>query len=142
MFVKEKAAEHGQALLRQQAEAEKKKAEMAAAKSQQVAEFLEDMLQGVAPSVALGRDTAMLQEILDKTAERVGQELTNQPEVEMELCLILARSYGTTWGTSFGAKANWWKPKRSSVKLWRCGGNWWVTSTRKWRVCSTTWPWY
>ncbi|MBI3850249.1 MAG: serine/threonine protein kinase [Verrucomicrobia bacterium] len=56
-----------------------------AAKSKQVAEFLKDMLKGIGPSVALGRDTTMLREILDKTAERVGRDLTNQPEVEAEL---------------------------------------------------------
>ena len=32
------------------------------------------MLNGVGPSVALGRDTKMLREILDKTAERLGIE--------------------------------------------------------------------
>jgi serine/threonine protein kinase len=56
-----------------------------AAKSQQVAQLLKDMLKSVGPSVALGRDTAMLKEILDKTAERLGSDLTNQPEVEAEL---------------------------------------------------------
>jgi serine/threonine protein kinase len=73
----------------QQAEIDKTKAQAEAEKSRQVTQFLEDMLQGVGPSVARGRDTAMLQEILDRTAERVGDELTNQPEVESELrCLI------------------------------------------------------
>src|SRR2546427_6985046 len=56
-----------------------------AAKSQQVARFLQDMLNGVGPAVALGRDTRMLQEILDKTAERLGKDLGNQPEVEAAL---------------------------------------------------------
>ena len=35
----------------------------------------------------------MLREILDKTAERVGKDLTNQPEVEIELRLTLAQTY-------------------------------------------------
>ena len=43
------------------------------------------MLQGVGPSVALGRDTTMLREILDKTGERLDKELKGQPEVEAEL---------------------------------------------------------
>ena len=72
------AAERTQNQLRQQAQAEAKK-------SEQVAQFLKDMLQGVGPSVALGRDTTMLKEILDKTAERVGKDLKGQPEVEIEL---------------------------------------------------------
>jgi len=58
-----------------------------------VAQFLKDMLAGVGPSVALGRDTKMLKEILDKTAERVGKDLTNQPEVEIELRQIMASTY-------------------------------------------------
>jgi hypothetical protein len=51
----------------------------------QITRFLEDMLQGVGPSVALGRDTAMLREILDKASDRVGRELTTQPETRAEL---------------------------------------------------------
>jgi len=47
------------------------------------------MLQGVGPSVALGEDTKMLRGILDRTDERVGKEMTNQPEVEAELCSII-----------------------------------------------------
>jgi eukaryotic-like serine/threonine-protein kinase len=79
------AARANEASLRLQAEADEKKAQTEAAKSRQVAQFLEDMLQGVGPSVALGRDTTMLREILDKTAERVGKDLKDQPEVEAEL---------------------------------------------------------
>jgi eukaryotic-like serine/threonine-protein kinase len=86
-------AEREQSRLRQQAQADQKKAETEAAKSQQVATFLQDMLKGVGPSAALGRDTTMLREILDKTAERVGRDFTNQPEVEVELRAILARTY-------------------------------------------------
>jgi tetratricopeptide (TPR) repeat protein len=52
------------------------------------------MLQGVGPSVALGRDTTMLREILDKTAGRVDEDLTNQPETAIELRTTLAASYG------------------------------------------------
>ncbi len=65
----------------------------ASVKSQQVTRFLETMLNGVGPSVARGRDTKMLQEILDETAARVGKELADQPEVEAELCNILAKLY-------------------------------------------------
>jgi tetratricopeptide (TPR) repeat protein len=43
------------------------------------------MLKGVGPSVALGRDTAMLREILDGTARRLDTELRDQPEVAAEL---------------------------------------------------------
>jgi serine/threonine protein kinase len=62
-------------------------------KSTQVAQFMKEMLQGAGPSKSLGRDPTMLKEILDKTAERLGKELTNQPEVELELREILAGTY-------------------------------------------------
>ncbi|HWY29995.1 MAG TPA: hypothetical protein VNX46_04540, partial [Candidatus Acidoferrum sp.] len=70
---------------RHEAEADKQKAQIEAIKSKQATQFLEDMLQGVGPSVARGRDTTMLREILDRTAERVGIQQTNQPAVEAEL---------------------------------------------------------
>ncbi len=71
----------------------RREAEDASAKSQQVTKFLEDMLNGVAPSVALGRDTTTLRAILDQTAERVGKEMTNQPAVEAELRTLIGRLY-------------------------------------------------
>jgi tetratricopeptide (TPR) repeat protein len=72
---------------------ERNKAEAEAQKSRQVAQFLTDMLRGVGPSVALGRDTTMLREILDKTAERVGQDLKTEPEVEAELRSTIGEVY-------------------------------------------------
>lgn len=70
-----------------------KEARREATTSKQVASFLRDMLAGVEPSVALGRDTTILREILDKTAERVDQELQDQPEVRAELKDTLAVVY-------------------------------------------------
>jgi tetratricopeptide (TPR) repeat protein len=64
-----------------------------AARSEQVAHFLEDMLKGVGPSVALGRDTTMLREIVDKTAERIQTDLKDQPDVQIELDLTLTEVY-------------------------------------------------
>ena len=49
----------------QRAVAAEQKAKVEANKSWQVAQFLKDMLQGVGPSVARGRDAPMLREILD-----------------------------------------------------------------------------
>ena len=77
----------------QQAEADKEKAQTETAKSDQVTQFLENMMKGVGPSVALGRDTTMLREILDKTIDRVGKELTNQPAVEAELQSVIGQVY-------------------------------------------------
>src|SRR5205823_7439272 len=62
-------------------------------KSQQVTKFLEEMLQGVGPSVALGEDTKMLRRILDQTAQRVGKEMADQPLVEAELRNITGKLY-------------------------------------------------
>jgi eukaryotic-like serine/threonine-protein kinase len=64
-----------------------------AAKSRQVAEFLEEMLAGVGPSVALGRDTTLLREILDKAAGRIDEGLESQPEVQADLRMTLAEVY-------------------------------------------------
>jgi len=76
-----------------QAEIDKAKAQTEAVRSRQATSFLEEMLQGVGPSVARGRDTTMLREILDRTAERVGTQLTNQPSVEAELCTLIGQLY-------------------------------------------------
>jgi serine/threonine protein kinase len=82
-----------EAALRLQAQADQKKAQTEAAKSEQVAQLLKKMLKGVGPSVAMGRDTTMLREILDKTADNIRHDLTNQPEVAMEMCSTLAATY-------------------------------------------------
>ena len=86
MFFKASAAEKAQSQERQKAEAE-------AGKSRQIAKFLQNMLKGVGPSAALGRDTAMLREILDNTADQVGENLQDQPEVEAELRTIIGDVY-------------------------------------------------
>ena len=78
---------------RLRAVAAENRAQAAAGKSEQVAQFLKDMLKGVGPSVAMGRDTTMLKEILDKTAERVGKDLKDQPEIEAELRSTLGEVY-------------------------------------------------
>ena len=69
------------------------RAQTEAAKSQEVAQFLKDMLKAAEPSFALGRDTTMMREILDQTAERVGRDLGTQPEVEAELRGTLGEVY-------------------------------------------------
>ncbi|MBC8423807.1 serine/threonine protein kinase [bacterium] len=75
------------------AERESARARLAARESEQIAAFLTEMLQGVGPSVARGSDTRMLREILDHTAERIGEELADQPEVEATLRTVLGRTY-------------------------------------------------
>ncbi len=72
----------------------RREAEAASTKSQQVTKFLQEMLQGVGPSVALGEDTKLLRRILDQTVGRVGKEMADQPEVEAELRNIIGGLYG------------------------------------------------
>ena len=90
-------AEQAQSQLRQQAETNANKARAEARKSEQIALFLKTMLKGVGPSAARGRDTAMLNEILDKTAERVGTDFKDTPEVEAELRTTLGDVYDSIY---------------------------------------------
>ncbi len=87
------AAEQEQARLRQQAQANEEKAQTAAATSQQVVQFFEEMLEGVGPEVAKGRDATILKEILDKTVQRLGTELTNQPAIESDMRDAVSKVY-------------------------------------------------
>lgn len=78
---------------RQRAEANEKKAHLEATKSRQVAQFLEDMLKSVGPGVALGRDTMLLREILDKTVEHLSRDLQDQPDVEADLRTTIGKVF-------------------------------------------------
>jgi len=64
--------------------------------AKQVKQFLEEMFEGLDPNFVNGRDTAILREILDKAATRVGKELTNQPGVEAELRSVIGTAYERT----------------------------------------------
>src|SRR4029079_18479399 len=59
----------------------------------QVAKFLQDMLKGVGPQVALGKNTDLLRKIMDDTAERVSKDLKGQPAVEADLRETLGTVY-------------------------------------------------
>jgi len=94
------AAERAEEQSRQEAENSRRLAETNEArahtedrKSTQVAQFLQDMLRGIDPSVALGRDTTVLQEILDRTVDRVDRDLPDQPEVAAELLTTIGTVY-------------------------------------------------
>ncbi len=84
-LAKEKLVRREADAARKKAETDEQKALSEATKNQQITRFYKQMLQGVAPSVALGHDTTMLQKILDTTAAGLGEGLTNQPAVEAEL---------------------------------------------------------
>jgi tetratricopeptide (TPR) repeat protein len=76
-----------------QARRQAKIARTEASRSEQVAQFLKDMLKGVGPSVALGSDTKLLHEILDKTATRVQHDIADNPAVQADLCYTLGVTY-------------------------------------------------
>jgi serine/threonine protein kinase len=71
----------------------RKRADDEATKSHEVAGFLKAMLSGVDPSVAQGRDTSVLREILDKAAAQVRQELKQRPEIQAELFGTIGHTY-------------------------------------------------
>jgi serine/threonine protein kinase len=85
-------AEQEQSRLRLQAQAQERKAQIEAARSAQFAQFMRDMLQGVGPEVARGRDTTLLRAIVEQTARRL-KELKGQPEVEADLLATLGNVY-------------------------------------------------
>lgn len=64
-----------------------------ATRSEQVAQFLKEMLAAAGPSVARGRDASLLREIVDKTAERIDKDLQHQPEVQGDLWMVLGKTY-------------------------------------------------
>jgi eukaryotic-like serine/threonine-protein kinase len=77
----------------QEAAAHAETAKDAAKRSDQVAQFLKDMLEGVGPSVAKGRDATILRDILDRTVERIGRDLKGQPEIQAELFTTVGSVY-------------------------------------------------
>jgi eukaryotic-like serine/threonine-protein kinase len=81
---------------RANADEQRLRAEKEATLSHEVATFVEQMFLSVAPYIARGRDTRLLRDILDDTAERLGQTraMTDQPEVELKLRRMLGAAYG------------------------------------------------
>ncbi len=71
----------------------RQRADTEAAKSVQIARFLEDMLRGIDPKKAQERDTTLLQEVLSRTAGQVSRDLTNQPSVEAHLKNTIGNIY-------------------------------------------------
>ncbi len=81
------AAEGRERRARQRSETEREKAE-------RVSEFMEAMLRGVSPSVALGCDTTLLREMMDEASLRISSgELAQVPEAELRLRLTIGVVY-------------------------------------------------
>ncbi len=63
-----------------------RQSEKARIEAERVAEFMQELLSGVGPGVALGRDTKLLEELLDGAAARIGNgELAAAPGAELAL---------------------------------------------------------
>jgi len=63
-------------------------------KAEQIAGFISTILEGVGPSVARGRDTGMLKELMDDAANKIERgELRDSPEAEVQLRLTIGRAY-------------------------------------------------
>ncbi|MBI1850675.1 MAG: serine/threonine protein kinase [Planctomycetes bacterium] len=86
-LVQAQRAREGEAVKRHEAEIERDKA-------QKIAAFEEQTLKGVGPSVALGRDTTLLREMMDEAARRIEQgALSDNPEAEVQLRLTIGETY-------------------------------------------------
>jgi len=70
-----------------------RQAQTEAAKSKRIAQLFKDVLHGVNPSVALGRDTAIVRDVLERTVTNVAKDLVNEPEVEVELRAVISETY-------------------------------------------------
>lgn len=79
--------------MQREMEAAKTKAEIEQRKNQEVARFLDGILQALGSSVASHGDPTKLKEVLDQTAERVGGQLTNQPVIQGQMSSFLGQGY-------------------------------------------------
>ncbi len=68
-------------------------AETETKRSRQISRFLEDTLTAAGPEVALGRDTTLMREVLEKASNRIDDELGDDPEIESEMRAIMGRTW-------------------------------------------------
>ncbi len=63
-------------------------------KTEKVADFMQQTLAGAGPSVARGRDTTMLREMMDTAADRINRgELSQAPEAEIRMRETIGTTY-------------------------------------------------
>ncbi|HWL95044.1 MAG TPA: tetratricopeptide repeat protein, partial [Phycisphaerae bacterium] len=76
------------------AEEQSRRADKQRKNAERTADFMASMLDGVKASVALGRDTTMLREMLDAVAKRIEDgELKDLPEAELRLRWTIGDAY-------------------------------------------------
>lgn len=72
--------------------AERDRAEIAAAKAREVAEFLTDIFRGAKPSVAQGQQLTAI-ELLDRGSQQINERFADQPVVRSDLLATMATTY-------------------------------------------------
>lgn len=92
------AAGTGLALVRAlDAEQESKQKQLAAEREAEAAQaanaYLEDLFQMVAPSIALGRDTAVMRQMLDEARVEIGKRYATRPDLQARLRAGVAHAY-------------------------------------------------
>ncbi len=78
-----------------EASRERDAARAALERQKTTAGLLKDVLSGVDPEVARGRDNFVLRRMLDDWAARVDKDLAKQPEDQHELRLLIGRTYNS-----------------------------------------------
>jgi tetratricopeptide (TPR) repeat protein len=68
-------------------------ARVALAQHKEASKVLKEMLAGIDPDVARGRDNFVVRRMLDDWAARVGNDLKGQPQVEFELRMVIGETY-------------------------------------------------
>ncbi|NKI35636.1 serine/threonine protein kinase [Wenzhouxiangella sp. XN79A] len=76
-----------------QAQAERDRAQLAAARAEQTADFVVRMLDSIDPAYASGADTALMRRVLDDAALRAENELADQPDILAEIALTIGSAY-------------------------------------------------
>ena len=99
LYFQEKTAWASEKVQRGNAEKSERAARIEAAKNARTAGFMAEMLAGIHPDSAKGRDVTLLSEILEHAAERVGAEMQDQPEVEADLRRTIEARTSSWWRT-------------------------------------------
>jgi len=76
-----------------QAQAERDRAQLAAARAEQTSGFVTRMLDSIDPQYASGADTALMRRVLDDAAARADDELAGQPDILAEISLTIGSAY-------------------------------------------------
>ncbi|HEY3242164.1 MAG TPA: serine/threonine-protein kinase [Phycisphaerae bacterium] len=105
-------------VLWQRAAREARETERQRASAEQIATFMEQTLASVAPSVARGRDTMLLREVLNSAAERIrASELRAAPDAEVRLRFTIGDTYRQIG--AFSEAHGILRVRVSAIAVWR-----------------------